>query len=313
MSKSLRLVFMGTPDFAVPALAALYKAGHNIAGVYCQPPKPAGRGHQVQKSAVQIYAENIGLPVFTPVSLRNEAAQNELKCLNPEIIVVAAYGLILPQAVLDIPPLGCLNIHGSLLPRWRGAAPIHRAILAGDAETGITIMQMEAGLDTGPMLLKDTMPITPETTTPVLHDALAAMGARLIVEAVQKRAAGDLGAEPQDEAQATYAAKLTKAEGMIAWGATAAQIARQVRALNPWPGCFFAHGAENIKVLEAQELPDGNPEEKPSGTLLDQEFTIACAGRGALRLLVLQRAGKKAADAPSILRGLRLETGFVFL
>lgn len=312
MSKSLRLVFMGTPDFAVPALAALYKEGHNIAGVYTQPPKPAGRGHQIQKSAVHLYAEKIGVPVFTPVSLRREDALNELRCLAPEAIVVAAYGLILPQNVLDIPPLGCLNIHGSLLPRWRGAAPIHRAVLAGDAETGITIMQMEAGLDTGPMLLKEATPITPTTTTPELHDELAAMGARLIVRALALKADGSLEAQPQNDADATYAAKLTKSEGLLSWDKPADALARQVRALHPWPGCFFTCGQETIKVLDALAISGGNSSNKACGTLLDEEFTIACANGDALRLLLLQRAGKKATDAASVLRGLRLELGHVF-
>lgn len=296
---------MGTPDFAVPALRALQTAGHEIAAVYCQPPKPVGRGHQVQKTPIHRAAEEMGIEVRTPKTLRNEDEQKALAALAPDVIVVAAYGLILPQAVLDIPRMGCLNIHGSLLPRWRGAAPIHRALLAGDTETGITIMQMEAGLDTGPMLLKDSVPIGPNSTTAELHDALAEMGARLIVEALDKAARGELPATLQPEDGVTYAAKLTREEGAIDWSRPVGEIDRQIRALTPWPGTFFKLGEEQIKVLKADLISDqsGTP-----GTLLDEAFTVAC-GTGALRLTLVQRAGKKATDGASLLRGLRLPVG----
>lgn len=303
----LRLVFMGTPDFAVPALRALRAAGHDIAAVYCQPPKPAGRGQDIRKTPIHRAAEDIGLAVRTPKSLRDEAEQKALAALAPDAIVVAAYGLILPQAVLDMPRLGCFNIHGSLLPRWRGAAPIHRAILAGDGETGITIMRMEAGLDTGPMLLKGSVPIAGESTASSIHDALSEMGAKLIVEALEKAAAGTLAETKQPEAGVTYAAKLTREDGVIDWNKPAAAIERQIRALNPWPGAFFKLGEETVKILRA-ELVSGNG---APGELLDETFTVSC-GDGSLRLALVQRAGKKPTDGASLLRGLRLKPGHVF-
>lgn len=300
----LRLVFMGTPDFAVPALRALAQAGHHVVAAYCQPPKPAGRGQEIQKTPVHRAAEEMGIEVRTPKTLRDPDTQTALAALKPDAIVVAAYGLILPQAVLDSPRLGCLNIHGSLLPRWRGAAPIHRALLAGDSETGITIMRMEAGLDTGPMLLKDAIPLTSESTASSVHDALAEMGARLIVEALGKVAQGQLTETRQPEEGATYATKLTREDGQIDWTHPASDIERQVRALNPWPGAFFKLGDEIIKVLKA-EILETNAQ---AGTLLDDRFTVAC-GAGALRLLLVQRAGKKPTDGASFLRGARLEVG----
>ena len=301
----LRIVFMGTPDFAVPALSSLHQAGHEILAVYCQAPKPAGRGHKVQKTPVHIFAEDIGVPVHTPKSLRNEDEQKTLAGLAPDVIVVAAYGLILPQAVLDIPRLGCVNIHGSLLPRWRGAAPIHRSILAGDTETGITIMMMEAGLDTGPMLLKGTLPITRETSAQSLHDAMSCLGGRLIVDALEGLAQGTLHAEPQPEAGVTYADKLKREDGIIDWSKSAVEIERQVRALNPWPSTFFTLKGEVIKVLHAEIIPSVKAR---SGTLVDTHFTVAC-GEGALRLLKVQRAGKGPTDGAALLRGLRLDIG----
>lgn len=303
----LRLVFMGTPDFAVPALQALHAAGHRIAAVYCQPPKPAGRGQLVHKTPVHVAAEALGLEVRTPRTLRDPAAQQELAAFAPDVIVVAAYGLILPQAVLDLPRLGCLNIHGSLLPRWRGAAPIHRALLAGDSETGITIMQMDAGLDTGAMLLKGSVPIGPTSTASSLHDALAALGAQLILEALGQAAQGTLAPVPQTEDGTCYAAKLTREDGAIDWHKPARELERQVRALSPWPGSYFKLGEEMIKVHTATLCEDikGAP-----GTLLDEHLTIAC-GSGALRLTLVQRAGKKAIDGDSFLRGARLPVGQV--
>ncbi len=303
-SRPLRIAFMGTPDFAVAALAALHKAGHTIAAVYCQPPKPAGRGHQLQKTPVHRAAESLGFEVRTPKTLRDPQEQEKFAALNLDVAVVAAYGLILPQGILSAPKHGCLNIHGSLLPRWRGAAPLQRALLAGDKATGITIMQMDAGLDTGPMLLKGSIAITHQTTAQSLHDEMAALGARLIVEALCDLANGKLHPTPQPSEGATYAAKLTREEGLIDWAKPAEEIERQVRALNPWPGCFFVLNGETIKVLSAERAnKTGAP-----GTLLDEDFTVAC-GAGSLRLASVQRAGKKAADGTSVLRGLRLPVG----
>jgi methionyl-tRNA formyltransferase len=299
---------MGTPDFAVPALRALHRAGYTIAAVYCQPPKPAGRGQQIHKSPVQSVAEELRLAVRTPKTLRDEAEQRHLADLKLDLIVVAAYGLILPQAVLDIPRLCCLNIHASLLPRWRGAAPIQRAMLAGDAETGITIMQVEASLDSGPILLKESIPITAATTATSLHDNLSALGAFLITRALEGLADGSLKPTPQPEEGVTYAAKLTRADGIIDWRKSASVIDRQVRALTPWPGTFFRLGEEQIKVLKAEIVPDQNA---APGALLDEHFTIACGGQ-ALRLIKVQRAGKNATDGEAFLRGLRLPIGHVF-
>ncbi|MDE2030536.1 MAG: methionyl-tRNA formyltransferase [Alphaproteobacteria bacterium] len=300
----LRIAFMGTPDFAVAALNALHDAGHDIAAVYCQPPKPAGRGHHVQKTPVHRCAEELGLEVRTPKSLRNEEEQERFRALNLDVAVVAAYGLILPKAILDAPKHGCINIHGSLLPRWRGAAPIQRAILAGDTESGITTMQMDEGLDTGAMLLRESVAITPQTTAQSLHDALATTGGRLIVQTLDDMTAGKLHPVPQPEEGVTYAAKLTREDGRIDWNKPAAEIERQLRALHPWPGCFFTLNGETIKLLAA-EIVDKTGS---AGTLLDDTFTVSC-GTGALRLLSVQRAGKAATDGASLLRGLRLPIG----
>jgi methionyl-tRNA formyltransferase len=304
----LRLAFMGTPDFAASSLRALIDAGHDVVCVYSQPPRPAGRGHQVQRSPVQVLAEDRGIPVRTPKSLRNAEAQAEFAALDLDCAVVAAYGLILPQPILDAPRMGCLNIHASLLPRWRGAAPIQRAILAGDAETGVTIMQMDAGLDTGAMLLKDSVPITAETTAGSLHDALAKMGAGLIVQALDGLAEGRLTAEPQPDEGVTYAAKLSRDDGRLDWSQPADFIERQVRALNPWPGVWFDLGSERIKVLAAepaQSAPSAAP-----GTLLDDTLTVACAD-GAVRLIRVQRPGKAPVDGAAFLRGFNVTVGSV--
>jgi len=300
----LRIGFMGTPDFAVVALDALHRAGHTIVAAYCQPPKPAGRGHQVKKTSVHIAAEKLGIPVHTPKTLRDMAEQEKFAALDLDVAIVAAYGLILPPAILNAPKYGCINIHGSLLPRWRGAAPIQRAILAGDTETGITIMQMDAGLDTGAMLIRDSVAITPQTTAQRLHDALAQMGGRLIVQTLADLAVGKLHATPQPPEGATYAAKLTREDGKIDWGQPASNIERQLRALHPWPGCFFTVNGETIKLLAAEMIDKSDT----PGRLIDDQFTVAC-GIGALRLKTVQRAGKSAIDGASLLRGLRLPTG----
>ena len=302
----LRLVFMGTPDFAVPALAALLEAGHEVACVYTQPPRPAGRGYAERAAPVQVFAEARGIPVRFPRSLRDPQAQAEFAALKPDAAVVAAYGLILPQPVLDAPRLGCVNLHASLLPRWRGAAPIQRAILAGDRESGVTVMQMDAGLDTGPMLLQERVPITEETTAGALHDTLARLGAKLIVPALAGLADGTLKPVPQPAEGVTYAPKLTREEGRLDWRRPAAELARRVRAFNPWPGTWCTHMGETLKVLAAEAVPDGAG--APPGTVLDERLAIAC-GEGALRLLTVQRPGRAALDAAAFLRGYLLPPG----
>jgi methionyl-tRNA formyltransferase len=297
----MRLAFMGSPDFAVPALQALHAAGHDIRAVYCQKPRPAGRGQAVRPCPVQRAAERLGIEVRTPTRLRTDAAAWEaFAALDLDAAVVAAYGLILPPPMLDAPRRGCLNIHASLLPRWRGAAPIQAAILAGDSETGITIMQMDAGLDTGPMLLREAVPITDATTATMLHNTLAGMGARLILRAL----AEPPPPQPQPDTGATYAPKLARDDGRIDWSRDAEAILRQVRALNPWPGTFTEMGGEALKVLQAGRAEGaGEP-----GTVLDDELTVAC-GTGAVRLLTVQRPGRAAMDAAAFLRGHKLPPG----
>ena len=307
---SLRLVFMGTPDFAAPALAALCDAGHRVICVYSQPPRPAGRGHRERPSPVQALAEARGIPVRTPTSLRAAQSQEEFRALAADAAVVAAYGLILPPPVLEAPRLGCFNIHASLLPRWRGAAPIQRAILAGDAETGITIMRMDAGLDTGPMLLREAVAIGPRDDAAALHDRLAALGARLIVAALAALETGGLRDVPQPAEGVTYAAKLNRDEGRLDWTAPAADLDRRVRALTPWPGTWFAYRGERIKVLAAEPAEgSGAPGSVLSGGLPDS-LRVAC-GAGALRLLRLQRPGRAPLDAEAFLRGTSIPPGTV--
>lgn len=291
----MRIAFLGSPDFAVPALKALHHAGHDIAAVYCQPARPTGRGHAVRRSSVHVAADKFGLPVRTPTRLRGEPeVQATFKALDLDAAVVAAYGLILPQAMLDAPRRGCLNIHASLLPRWRGAAPIQAAILAGDAKTGITIMQMEAGLDTGPMLLQQSIPITPETTTAILHDKLALIGANLILDALSSSPPP----VPQLEAAATYAPKLSRADGQIDWTNSAEIIERQIRAFDPWPGTFTSLAGRPLKI-RAAKLTCGSG---PPGVVLDTALTIAC-GSHAIRLTRVQLPGGAILDAEAFLRG----------
>ncbi len=293
---------MGTPEFSVPVLEALVAAGHEIAAVYCQPPRPAGRGKKDRSSPVQARAEALGLTVRHPVSLRTPEAQAEFAALGAEVAVVVAYGLILPQAVLDAPLHGCLNIHASLLPRWRGAAPIHRAIMAGDAKTGICIMQMEAGLDTGPVLLRAETPIGAEETTADLHDRLAALGAAKIVEALARLP--DLRAEPQPEDGVTYAAKIDKAEARIDWTRPAVEVDRLIRGLSPFPGAWALIRGERVKLL-ASRLADGQGE---PGVVLDDALTVAC-GQGAVQVLRVQRAGRGAQEVQEFLRGWPIAAG----
>jgi methionyl-tRNA formyltransferase len=299
----MRLAFMGSPEFAVPALRAIHGAGHLIAAVYCQPARPAGRGQAVRRCPVHLLADELGLPVRTPSRLRtDQEAQAAFAALDLDVAVVAAYGLILPQAMLDAPRRGCLNIHGSLLPRWRGAAPIHAAVLAGDRETGITIMRMDAGLDTGPMLLRQSVPITAETTTAHLHDVLADIGARLILEAL----ASPPVAVPQPEDGATYAPKLTRDDGRIDWSESAEAIHRRVRAFDPWPGTSTLLEGNLLKILAVKAV-DGDG---PPGTVLDSSLTVAC-GNGAVTLTRVQLAGRAALDGSAFLRGHPVPAGTV--
>ena len=306
MTRRLRLAFMGTPDFAVPVLDALAAAGPEIAAVYSQPPRPTGRGHKTQPSPVQARAEALGLPVRHPVSLKPDEEKSAFAALDLDAAVVAAYGLILPRAVLEAPRLGCLNVHGSLLPRWRGAAPIQRALMAGDAETGITIMQMDVGLDTGAMLLKDALPIGPDATAQSLHDALSLMGARLILPALDGVAAGTLTPEPQPIDGVTYAAKLTREEGALDFREAAAVLDRKIRALNPWPGVWFEFQGERIKLLAARvEDGRGTP-----GTIIDHDLGIAC-GNGVLRPSLLQRPGRAPVERRAFLNGTKIDPGAI--
>ncbi|MEH6391724.1 MAG: methionyl-tRNA formyltransferase [Sulfitobacter sp.] len=298
----MRVIFMGTPEFSVPVLDALVEAGHDVACVYCQPPRPAGRGKKDRPSPVQLRAEELGLPVRHPASLKTPEAQAEFADLDADIAVVVAYGLILPQAVLDAPSHGCLNIHASLLPRWRGAAPIHRAIMAGDAQTGVCIMQMEAGLDTGPVLLSETTPIGLHETTTELHNRLSAIGARLIVEALQKLP--DLVPEAQPDQGVTYASKIDKSEARIDWSRPAVEVDRLIRGLSPFPGAWFEHDGVRIKVLQSR-LDDGDGR---TGEVLDESLRVAC-GQGAVKLTQLQRAGKAAQDADTFQRGAQIAPG----
>jgi methionyl-tRNA formyltransferase len=292
----MKLIFMGTPDFSVPVLDALHRA-HEIVAVYCQPPRPAGRGKADRPSPVQARAEALGLPVRHPVLLRSEEAVRDFAALGADVAVVVAYGLILPQAILDAPRLGCLNIHASLLPRWRGAAPIHRAIMAGDRETGVCIMQMEVGLDTGPVLMREAVEIGAEETTAELHDRLSALGARLIGEALERL---PLPALPQAAEGVTYAAKIDKAEARVDFHRPAAEVDRLIRGLSPFPGAWILVNGERIKLLRSRlAAGEGAPGQVLHG------FTIAC-GIGAVEITEAQREGKRPMLAAEVLRGLIL-------
>ncbi|MCU0892969.1 MAG: methionyl-tRNA formyltransferase [Rhodospirillales bacterium] len=300
----LRLAFMGSPSFALPTLSALIAAGHEIVCVYTQPPRPSGRGRDTRPCPVHDFARARGLDVRTPKSLKAEGEQAAFAELGCDAGVVAAYGLILPQAVIEAPRLGCYNVHASLLPRWRGAAPIQRAILAGDGETGVSIMKVDTGLDTGPVLLAEAVPITATTTAGGLHDALAQLGARLMVEALAGVAAGALAPRPQPEQGVTYAAKLAAEDERLDWSKPAGELERAVRALSPSPGVWFEHGGERIKVLEARVVSARN---RP-GMVLDDAPTVAC-GDGGLVLRRLQRPGRKPLDGEAFLRGYPLPPG----
>jgi methionyl-tRNA formyltransferase len=294
---------MGSPEFSVPVLEALVDAGHDIAAVYCQPPRPAGRGKKDRATPVQARAEALGLPVRHPATLKTPQAQADFAALNAEVAVVVAYGLILPRAVLDAPARGCLNIHASLLPRWRGAAPIHRAIMAGDAQTGICIMAMEAGLDTGPVLQRVRTPIGAEETTAQLHDRLSAMGAAAMVDALTRL--GDLVPEPQPQDGVTYAHKIDKSEARIDWSAPAQVIDRQIRGLSPAPGAWTTLAGKRLKLLSSRVVAgQGAP-----GTVLDG-LTLAC-GDGAVQVGAVQAEGRGRQDAESFLRGTPIAPGTI--
>ncbi len=303
--KPLRLVFMGSPEFSVTTLSALIDAGHEIVCIYAQPPKPAGRGQKERPCPVHAEANRLGIPARTPKSLRADDVKAEFAELNLDAAIVVAYGLILPQEILDAPKLGCLNVHASLLPRWRGAAPIQRAIMAGDTETGVGIMQMDEGLDTGDVLAEAKTSIAADETASTLHDRLSEMGASLLVPTLSAYAAGDLVATAQSADGITYASKLERGEGLIDFQALAGEIECKVRALNPWPGTWFEHEGVRIKVGAVELLNDATGE---PGKLIDNELSIAC-GLGAVRPLRLQRPGKGMLDADAFLRGYPIKRG----
>ena len=302
----MRLAFLGTPDFSVVALDALIAAGHEIACVYSQPPRRAGRGKSLRPSPVHQFAEEKGIEVRTPVSVKSEDEQAAFAALDLDAAVVVAYGLILPAGILAAPRHGCFNIHASLLPRWRGAAPIQRAILAGDKMSGVTIMQMDEGLDTGPMLLRGEIPLVPGMTAGDLHDALAVMGGRLITETLTAADAGNLNPVVQPSEGVTYAAKISKGEAALDWRRPAIEVERAIRAFNPVPGAFFMRGGERIRLLAADVVSGrGYP-----GTILDNAMTIAC-GDGAIRPTLVQRQGKRAMTPSELLNGYDLPPGDV--
>ncbi len=303
----LRLAFMGTPDFALPSLRALAAAGHEIAAVYSRAPRPAGRSRAARPSPVHAYAAAQGWAVRTPVSLKEPAEREAFAGLEVAAAVVVAYGLLLPAPILAAPRLGCLNVHASLLPRWRGAAPIQRAILAGDRESGVTIMKMDEGLDTGPCLSRRAVPIGARTTAAELHDRLAALGAAMIVETLEGLAAGRLTPRPQADDGVTYAPKLSREEGRLDWRRPAAELDLRVRAFTPWPGAFFEVGGERIKVLAAEAVQGPEAGSAP-GTVLVRPLRVVC-GAGAMRLVRVQRAGRAAMAEAAFLRGFRLAPG----
>jgi methionyl-tRNA formyltransferase len=298
----LRLIFMGTPDFAVPTLLALHGGGHEIAAVYTRAAKPAGRGMKLQPTPVEQEARRLGIPVATPSTLKTPEALEEFRAHNADAAVVVAYGMILPQAILDAPPLGCFNLHASLLPRWRGAAPINRAIMAGDAETGVMVMKMDAGLDTGDVAMAERLPITDRMTAADLHDALAPLGADLMVRAIGALERGKLQLTRQGDQGVTYAAKIEKAEARIDWNKPARAVLRHIHGLSPFPGAWCEMAIEGepvrVKILRC-ELTKGLG---APGDVLDDRLAVACS-EGAIRILELQRAGKGAMNAEDFLRG----------
>lgn len=305
MSTSLRIIFAGTPDFAARHLDALLSSGHQVVGVFTQPDRPAGRGKKLMPSPVKVLAEEHGLPVFQPASLRPQENQQLVTDLNADVMVVVAYGLILPKAVLDMPRLGCINVHGSLLPRWRGAAPIQRSLWAGDADTGVTIMQMDVGLDTGDMLYKLSCPITDEDTSATLYDKLAELGPKGLIDTLQQLADNRVQPEVQDEALVTYAEKLSKEEARLDWSLPAAQLERCIRAFNPWPMSWLEIDGQPVKVWQASVI--AGPVNAAPGTIIEankQGIQVATV-EGILNLESLQPAGKKAMSAQDLLNSRR--------
>ena len=314
MSRKLKIIFMGTPDFAVPALEKLIASHHDVIAIYTQPPRPRGRGQQVKNSSVHDVAIRNDIPVFTPRSLKkDEQARREFLMLNADIAIVAAYGLILPKDILEGPKFGCLNIHGSLLPRWRGASPIQHAIWKGDSESGNCIMKMEEGLDTGPVILRRAVPIRPQTTSASLYNELGSLGAVMIHEVVDYIAvAGTLPPlMPQDDALSTYAPMLKKEDGLIDWGQTAQQIDCQIRGLNPWPGVFtFNDGGQRLKALAA--IPADIQCDKPPGTMLDRHGHVSCGDKTVLKLIKVQPDNAKSMDIAAALNGHYIAEGIKF-
>lgn len=314
---SLRVVFMGTPTFAVPTLEALLAAGFEVVAAYSQPPRPAGRGQKLTPSLVQLLAEKYGIPVHVPVSLKSAESQEIFRSHQADVAVVAAYGLLLPQAILDAPTHGCLNVHPSKLPRWRGAAPIQRAVIAGDVETALCIMKMEAGLDTGPIALQRDVPIPPTATAGDMHDTLAALGGEMMVEALRKLAAGALHFTPQSQHGVVYAAKITKEDARIDWKKPAAEIYNQIRGLSPAPGAVTTLKNTPMKILAAEILeaplptsPRSRGEDYEYGTVLDDQLTIQCGG-GSLRPTRVTWPGKRAMETAEFLRGQPVPAGTV--
>jgi methionyl-tRNA formyltransferase len=304
----MRLIFMGTPDFAVPTLIELAARGHEIAAVYTRAAKPAGRGMDLQPSSVEREARRLGLPVLTPSTLKTAEAQAAFRAHNADAAVVVAYGLILPQPILEAPRLGCFNIHASLLPRWRGAAPINRAIMAGDAQSGVTIMQMDEGLDTGAMVMAERVAITPDMTAGDLHDVLARLGADAMLRALAAAERGSLALTAQSDAGVTYAAKIFKDETHIGWSKSWSDVHNHVRGLSPFPGAWFEIGGVRVKALRSTK---GEGKGAP-GMVLDDKLTIAC-GNGAVRLTQVQRAGRQPMSADEFLRGTKVEPGLQLL
>ena len=307
----LRLGYMGSPDFSVPALASLINANHNICVVYTQPPRPGGRGKNLQKTPVHNFAEEHDILVRTPGSLKTQEAEEMLLALDLDALVVAAYGLILPQKILQIPKLGCLNIHASILPRWRGAAPIQRAIMAGDGESGVCIMLMEKGLDTGPILKSETIILDDDTTGASLHDSLASIGAKLINPTLIDFADGKIEPTYQNDSNAVYAKKLSKEDGHLVWSKSAEELERIVRALNPWPGAWCLMNGERIKIHEASVLNTLQHTQDP-GKILTGDFSVAC-GIGVLKITAIQQPGKSAMGVSDFIRGNPIQIGSILL
>ena len=309
MTRPLRIGFMGTPDFALEALKAIYGTDHEIICVYSQPPRPKGRGHKLALSPVHSFAKDNDIPVLHPKSLKSKDVQDQFAAHNLDVAVVVAYGLILPKAILDAPKMGCINIHASLLPRWRGASPIHRAVWAGDAQSGVTLMQMDEGLDTGPEIMKNSLDLTARETSQTLHDKLANMGGEMIIEALDLLAKnGQILHKEQENKGVTYAHLLKKQDGKINWQESAHGIDRQIRALNPWPGVWCESKGVRLKILEAEPVENNHKSEK-TGTILNKAGDIACGENTILKIARLQPAGKQAMDFASALNGGYLEIG----